>query len=86
MEIRIDGKYIRLALLAVIPIYAGFAGGSAITIINSVFQVFAPIGDNLGNSRYHSAVAPNPARFQGVELPHITIQIPVFKEGLRGLV
>jgi hypothetical protein len=85
-EIRFDGSYIRLALLAVVPIYAGFACSSAITIVNAVFQLFAPVGDNLGNSRYHSATAPNPAKFPGVELPHITIQIPVFKEGLRRLV
>jgi hypothetical protein len=85
-EIRYDGKYTRLALLVIIPIYAGFAGGSGITIVNSIFQLFSPIRDNLGNSRFHSAVAPNPAKFNGVELPHITIQIPVFKEGLRGLV
>jgi hypothetical protein len=36
----------------------------------------------MGNSRYYSAVAPNPARFGNVELPHITIQIPVFTERL----
>jgi hypothetical protein len=75
--------YIRIAYLAVVPIFAGFAFCSALLIIFSTFQIFAPIGDNLGNSRYYSAVAPNPARFGDVELPHITIQIPVFMEGLK---
>jgi hypothetical protein len=84
IEIRYDSNYTRLALLTVIPVYAGFAGGSGITIVNSIFQLFAPIRDNLGNSRFHSAKAPNPAKFSGVELPHITIQIPVFQEGLKG--
>jgi len=85
-EIRYDGKYLRLALLAVVPMYAGFACSSAITIVNVIFQLFAPVSDNLGNSRFYSATAPNPSKFPGVELPHITIQIPVFKEGLRKLV
>lgn len=72
----------RLAYLAIVPIFAGFAFCSALLIIFSVFQIFLPVGDNMGNSRYYSAVAPNPARFGNVELPHITIQIPVFTERL----
>lgn len=36
----------------------------------------------MGNTRYYSAIAPNPARFGDIELPHITIQIPVFMESL----
>jgi len=30
------------------------------------------------------AVKPNPQRHRDYELPHITIQMPVYKEGLRG--
>jgi hypothetical protein len=48
------------------------------------FQFVGPVGDIKGNSGYHSAIAPNLARHQGVEYPHITIQIPVYKEGLTG--
>lgn len=76
--------YIRLAYLAVLPIFAGFAFCSALLIIFSVFQILGPIRDTMGNSRYYSAIEPNPARFKDVKLPHITIQIPVFMEGLTG--
>jgi hypothetical protein len=82
LEFKYDGSYIRFAYLAVTPIFAGFAFGSALLIIFSAFQIFAPVNDNRGNSRYYSAIAPDQARFRDVELPHITIQIPVFMEGL----
>jgi hypothetical protein len=82
LEVKYDSSYTRLAYLAVTPIFAGFAFGSALLIVFSAFQIFAPINDNRGNSRYYSATPPNPARFRDDELPHITIQIPVFMEGL----
>jgi hypothetical protein len=72
----------RVAYLAVLPVFAGFAFSSALIIVFSAFQIFGPVKDNLGNSRYYSSVAPNPAKFGEIELPHITIQIPVFMEGL----
>ena len=76
--------YGRIGYLAVVPLFAGFAFCSTLLIIFSAFQIFGPIRDNLGNSRYYSAAAPNPSRFEDIELPHITIQIPVFMEGLTG--
>jgi hypothetical protein len=81
-ECKYDGMYTRIGYLAVVPIFAGFAFCSALLVVFSVFQIFAPIRDKLGNSRYYSAVAPNSTKFGDVELPHITIQIPVFMEGL----
>jgi hypothetical protein len=55
-----------------------------IVITGSLFQLAGPVADVMGNSRYHSAIAPKPERHRDVELPHITIQIPVYKEGLKG--
>lgn len=85
-ECKYDGSFIRLAYLAVLPIYGCFALCSALLIVFTIFQLLAPVSDNVGNSRYHSAVAPNPAKFKDIELPHITIQIPIFKEGLSGVI
>lgn len=82
LELKYDGRYTRLSYLVLLPIFAGFASCSALVIISSIFQILLPVGDSMGNSRYYSAVAPNPARFSSVELPHITIQIPVFTESL----
>jgi hypothetical protein len=42
----------------------------------------------LQNSKYYSAVAPRRLRTEvpGSTLPHMTIQIPVYKEGLRSVI
>ena len=69
-----------------IPLSTTFALFFATTVVACLFQVVGPLGDIKGNSRYHSAIAPNIARHEGVEYPHITIQVPVFKEGLTGYV
>jgi hypothetical protein len=76
----------RLLYLLMIPLSSTFALFFATTLIACAFQILGPVGDIQGNSRYHSAIAPNPARHVGVEYPHITIQIPVYKEGLKGYV
>jgi hypothetical protein len=57
-----------------------------VVITGSFFQLVGPVGDVMGNSLYHSAVAPKPQRHRHVELPHITIQVPIYKEGLKGYV
>lgn len=36
------------------------------------------------NSKYYSAVRPQ--QLKGRELPHVTIQMPVYKEGLKGVI
>ena len=47
------------------------------------------IGDRIGpvaqyhqNSKYYSAVAPPPDKTVDADLPHITIEMPVYKESL----
>jgi len=83
-EICTDGNYLRLCYLALIPLSSTFALFFATTLVSCLFQLFGPVGDIRGNSRYHSAVAPDPARHRGIEYPHITIQMPVYMEGLTG--
>lgn len=83
-EIGIDGSYLRLRYLLLIPLSSTFALVFATTLVSCLFQLVGPVGDIRGNSRYHSAVAPNPAHHQGIEYPHITIQMPVYMEGLTG--
>jgi hypothetical protein len=67
-----------------VPLSSTFALFFATTMVACLFQFVGPVGDIKGNSRYHSAIAPNPARHRRIEYPHITIQIPVYKEGLTG--
>ncbi|KUJ09080.1 uncharacterized protein LY89DRAFT_598683 [Mollisia scopiformis] len=81
-EFRWDSGMIRFALVAVVPIFAFFM----VVIAGSLFQLFGPLTYVRGNSRFYSAKPPKRARYPDLELPHITIQMPVYKEGLKGVI
>ncbi|GFF80523.1 hypothetical protein IFM53868_02877 [Aspergillus udagawae] len=81
-----DGGYTRFALVVTIPPLALFSLFFFIVLVTSIFQLFLPAGFCLKNSKYHSAVKPNPKAHRDYELPHITIQMPVYKEGLKGVI
>ncbi|KAI8651093.1 Glyco-trans-2-like domain-containing protein [Fusarium keratoplasticum] len=81
-----DGDWMRFILVAVIPPLCLLSLFFFIVVVSSVFQLLLPAGMCLRNSKYHSAVKPNPKRYQDYELPHITVQMPVYKEGLRGVI
>ncbi|KAL2838983.1 glycosyl transferase family group 2-domain-containing protein [Aspergillus pseudoustus] len=81
-----DGNYIRFALVVTIPPLALFSLFFFIVLVTSAFQLFLPASFVLKNSKFHSAVKPNPKAHRDYELPHITIQMPVYKEGLKGVI
>lgn len=57
-----------------------------IVVTGSLLQLFGPLTSVHGNSIYFSAKAPKAGRYRDLELPHITIQMPVYKEGLKGVI
>lgn len=85
-EIRLDGQMIRLALVATIPLFASFSLFFMIVITGSLFQLAGPLSSLCENSTYYSAKAPKVGRYADFELPHVTIQMPVYKEGLKGVI
>ncbi len=58
------------------------------TLVTNAFQAFGPITGSRTNSRYHSAIPPNIAQAEkeGFRRPHMTIQMPVYKESLSGVI
>lgn len=84
-ESMIDGKWFRLALIAYEPIFIVFALFFAIVIFTDIFQAVGPITSLSTNSRFYSAVKPNIAHAyaSGFRPPHMTIQMPVYKESLQ---
>ena len=77
----------RLALLATLPVFMFFTLFFTIVLIGTAFQIFGPMTDvKMGNSRYYSSRAPDIRRHPNIEFPHITIQMPVYKEGLKGVI
>lgn len=51
--------------------------------INSLTFSLGPVAQYHENSRYYSAVRPSPNKEVDAALPHITVELPVFKESLE---
>ncbi|KAG6853092.1 hypothetical protein C0991_006924 [Blastosporella zonata] len=84
-EWMLDGGVIRFALLAVCPLLYCVSLFFALQIIQNVSMVIGPIEQYHSNSTYYSAVKPVACAAVDDALPHVTIQMPVYKEGLEGV-
>jgi hypothetical protein len=82
--VAVDGSYLRLALLLLTPVQVFFTLFFAQVIVGCLSQLFGPVKQLTINSKYYSARAP--PRIQNTILPHITIQCPVYKEGLVSVI
>ncbi|KAF7882095.1 hypothetical protein EAF00_011611 [Botryotinia globosa] len=85
-EYQWDGGVLRFALVAVIPFFVSFSLFFMVVIAGSLFQLFGPLTYVRKNSQFYSAKPPKRGRYPDLELPHITIQMPVYKEGLKGVI
>ncbi|KAI1333718.1 glycosyl transferase family group 2-domain-containing protein [Xylariaceae sp. FL0016] len=85
-EVATDGNYARLALAVVSPIqlWVGFFFFS--TIIVNFFEVFGPISCVTKNNKNYSGAAPRRLDREYHAMPHVTIQMPVYKEGLKAVI
>ncbi|KAK1242663.1 hypothetical protein MKX08_005475 [Trichoderma sp. CBMAI-0020] len=84
IEVSVDSTYIRLALVALAPVQVFFTLFFGQVIIGCLAQIFGPIRQLTINSKFYSARPP--PRLQSAILPHVTIQCPVYKEGLQGVI
>jgi cellulose synthase/poly-beta-1,6-N-acetylglucosamine synthase-like glycosyltransferase len=55
-------------------------------VVVNVMQMIGPISQLNINSKFYSGEAPHRLNRDRVALPHITIQMPVYKEGLIGVI
>lgn len=87
-ECMLDGTYIRLALIAPIPLLICISLFFFLVIFTNLFQVVGPIGGTTTNSRYYSCYKPSLKRAyaDGFTPPRITIQMPVYKEGMESVI
>ncbi|KAK4892725.1 hypothetical protein LTR27_008824 [Elasticomyces elasticus] len=83
IEVAGDGNYLRLAFVILTPVQVFFSLFFAQVIVGCLAQMVGPIKQMKSNSRFYSAMLPR--RLTG-ELPHVTIQCPVYKEGLVGVI
>ncbi|KZV89656.1 hypothetical protein EXIGLDRAFT_740933 [Exidia glandulosa HHB12029] len=87
----LDGQYARFALVVTLPMLFCISLFFCLTLVTNVCFLFGPIAQYHQNSRYYSAIAPStphPSTLQGNKefLPHVTIQMPVYKEGLDAVI
>ncbi len=80
----VDGSYTRIALLALTPVQIFFTLFFGQVIVGCLSQLFGPVKQLTINSKFYSARAP--PRLQTPILPHVTIQCPVYKEGLSSVI
>lgn len=90
-ECLLDGNWVRMALIAPIPLLMCVSLFFFQIVLTNLTQMIGPIGGVHTNSRYYSCYKPSLKRaFRdglGVGgLPLITIQMPVYKEGLEGVI
>ncbi|KAL8947354.1 MAG: hypothetical protein Q9222_006358 [Ikaeria aurantiellina] len=84
IEVSVDHSYTRLALLVVIPAQFWLAQFFMQSIVGCVFQLLGPTRQMVSNSKFYSGIPPR--RLTGDKLPHMTIQCPVYKEGLYSVI
>lgn len=85
IQVMVDGNYMRLALAALAPIQIFFTLFFAQVITGCLAQILGPVRQLSVNSRFYSAKPPRRLDC-GQPLPHVTVQCPVYKEGLAGVV
>ncbi|KAI0475757.1 glycosyl transferase family group 2-domain-containing protein [Xylariaceae sp. FL0804] len=84
IETSVDGNYMRLALVAIAPIQVFFTLFFGQVIVGSITQIIGPVQQMVTNSKFYSAYPP--PRLTTAQLPHVTVQCPVYKEGLEGVI
>lgn len=83
-EVKGDGNYLRIAFVLLTPIQMFFTLFFAQVVVGCVAQLIGPIKQVKENSRFYSGMLP--VRLTSRPLPHVTIQCPVYKEGLVGVI
>ncbi|KAG5652362.1 hypothetical protein H0H81_005264 [Sphagnurus paluster] len=82
-EFRLDHGYARFGLLATTPFLLCVSLFFALQIITNISFVLGPVAQYHENSRYYSAIKPEPNSEVDSQLPHVTIELPVYKESLE---
>ncbi|KAF7760728.1 CAZyme family GT2 [Agaricus bisporus var. burnettii] len=82
-EFKLDHGYARFALMVTAPFLVCISLFFSMQIVVNICMMIGPVAQYHENSRYYSA--QKPARNPDVDshLPHITIEMPVYKESLE---
>ncbi|OBZ77183.1 Glucans biosynthesis glucosyltransferase H [Grifola frondosa] len=84
-EFQLDGTFIRFALVAVLPLLFCVSLFFSLQIVQNLSMCIGPIAQYHQNSKYYSAQKPRANKVVDNDLPHVTIQMPVYKESLENV-
>lgn len=79
----LDDNYTRFILLVTSPFLFCISLFFCLQLVGNLSLVLGPVAQYHENSRYYSAVPPSPNKEVDAALPHITVELPVFKESLE---
>ncbi|KAJ4481261.1 glycosyl transferase family group 2-domain-containing protein [Lentinula aciculospora] len=82
-EYRLDNDWKRFLLLVTTPFLYCISLFFALQTLSSITFLFGPVAHYHENSRYYSAVPPEPNPEVDTRLPHVTVELPVYKESLE---
>ncbi|TDL23464.1 hypothetical protein BD410DRAFT_857631 [Rickenella mellea] len=82
-EFLLDGSFIRFSLLAASPFLFCVSLFFSLQVITNLSFALGPVAQYHENSKYYSAIRPSPNKEVDERLPHVTIQMPVYKESLE---
>ncbi|WPH01751.1 Hypothetical protein R9X50_00460300 [Acrodontium crateriforme] len=86
VEVFLDHNYMRMAFIfAAIP-QMWLALFFFTALCTNVAQLIGPISQMNANTKFYSGVKPKRLRRDNGVLPHVTIQMPVYKEGLQAVI
>ncbi|KAK5077918.1 hypothetical protein LTR64_003679 [Lithohypha guttulata] len=83
IEVKVDKQYTRLALLVVTPLQIWIGWFFFQSLISGVAQTIGPVKQVVQNSKSFTGQAPKRIC---APLPHVTVQCPVYKEGLQAVI
>ncbi|EJD07746.1 uncharacterized protein FOMMEDRAFT_74790 [Fomitiporia mediterranea MF3/22] len=81
-EWALDNEFMRFVLVALIPFLFSVSLFFSLQIVQNCSYAIGPIAQYYENSKYYSAIPPLPNKVVDNNLPHVTIQMPVYKESL----
>ncbi|KAL6252468.1 hypothetical protein RBB50_000187 [Rhinocladiella similis] len=85
IEVKVDKNWMRLAFLLVVPFQCWLALFFMQSVAGCIAQIMGPISQMNANTKFFSGQPP-PRLARSAVLPHVTIQCPVYKEGLYSVI
>ncbi|KAK0192967.1 glycosyl transferase family group 2-domain-containing protein [Armillaria mellea] len=82
-EYALDHNLTRFALVITLPVIFCVSLFFCLQLIGNISLIIGPVAQYHENSAFYSAVRPEPNPEIDNNLPHITIQLPVYKESLE---